>query len=99
MLPYLFIAPYKTTFEAETGTRAMVKRFLKTYKILHKINETIKKGNTGNPEEFSKALNISKRQLTEYIKILKELNCPVKYSRSRITYYYNKGKGLEDLGD
>lgn len=44
---------------------------------------------TGTPKELSVKLNLSERMVYQYMKILKEeFNAPVKYSKTRASYYY-----------
>lgn len=45
---------------------------------------------TGNPEELATKLHISKRQLFNYIRDLKELGYNIKYSHTRNSYYYSE---------
>jgi predicted DNA-binding transcriptional regulator YafY len=64
---------------------------------------------TGKPCDCAHKIGISERSLYDYLKILKEMGAPVKFSRNRGTYYYNEegrfrvsfiSKGLEEhLGE
>jgi predicted DNA-binding transcriptional regulator YafY len=36
-------------------------------------------------------IGISERSLYDYLKLLKEMGAPVKFSRGRRTYYYSEG--------
>ena len=64
---------------------------------------------TGKPADCANKIGISERSLYDYLKILKEMGAPVKFSRNRGTYYYNEegrfrisfiSKGLEEhLGE
>lgn len=64
---------------------------------------------TGKPADCAHKIGISERSLYDYLKILKEMGAPVKFSRNRGTYYYNEdgrfrisfiSKGVEEhLGE
>jgi hypothetical protein len=59
--------------------------------LLKRIHENISRESTGSPGCFSEKLGISKRFLHEILEYLKsELNAPIEYSRSRMTYYYSE---------
>ena len=53
------------------------------------IDRRIKTKSTGNTSEFATRLGISKSQLHEELRLMKELDAPIAYSRIRQTYYYN----------
>lgn len=54
------------------------------------INYLIQKKATGTPLQLARKLSISKRSVQEYIQQMKELGFPIKYSKSRTSYYYEK---------
>jgi predicted DNA-binding transcriptional regulator YafY len=64
---------------------------------------------TGKPAACANKIGISERSLYDYLKILKEMGAPVRFSRNRGTYYYNEdgrfrisfiSKGIEEhLGE
>jgi predicted DNA-binding transcriptional regulator YafY len=64
---------------------------------------------TGTPANCASKIGISERSLYDYLKILKEMGAPIKFSRNRGTYYYNEdgrfrvsfiSKGVEErLGE
>lgn len=64
---------------------------------------------TGKPADCAHKIGISERSLYDYLKILKEMGAPIKFSRNRGTYYYNEegrfrisfiSKGIEEhLGE
>lgn len=64
--------------------------------FLHKlirIDYLIRHNNTGTPLECAGKVGMSERSLYEYIKILKDFGAPIKYNRSKQTYYYeNDGR-------
>lgn len=43
---------------------------------------------TGKPADCAHKIGISERSLYDYLKILKQMGAPIKFSRSRGTYYY-----------
>jgi len=45
---------------------------------------------TGKPADCANKIGISERSLYDYLKILKEMGAPIKFSRNRGTYYYNE---------
>ena len=45
---------------------------------------------TGNPHDCAQKIGISERSLYDYLKLLKEMGAPVKFSRHQGTYYYNE---------
>ena len=45
---------------------------------------------TGTPANCANKIGISERSLYDYLKILKEMGAPIKFSRNRGTYYYNE---------
>jgi biotin operon repressor len=62
---------------------------LKKYVIIfNRINNLIEKQSTGRPEEMASKLGISKRQLFNYLKDLKELGYEIEYSPVIESYFY-----------
>ena len=57
---------------------------------LDRLDQYIREKATGTPKQLSAKLDISERQVRGYIKLLKDLGAPVRYSRRRSTYYYIK---------
>jgi predicted DNA-binding transcriptional regulator YafY len=55
---------------------------------LNRLDYLINHKSTGTPAACAKKIGISERSLYDYLKILKELGAPVKFSRDRRTYYY-----------
>jgi predicted DNA-binding transcriptional regulator YafY len=45
---------------------------------------------TGTPANCAQKIGISERSLYDYLKILKEMGAPIKFSRNRGTYYYDE---------
>lgn len=53
------------------------------------IDTLIRTKATGPTKQLAKKLNLSERQTLEFLKEMKELGCPIKYSRKRQSYYYD----------
>lgn len=62
---------------------------------LQRMNELIKGENTGTPDEFSRKLGISRRQLYAEIEYLKDLGVDIGYSRHRRTFNFNNGHEIK----
>lgn len=62
---------------------------------LQRIHDLIKVERTGTPDEFAETVHISRRQLYEYIQIIKDLGVDIKYSKSRTTFYMCNGHELK----
>lgn len=61
--------------------------------LLHRLirlDHFIHYKSTGSPTDFAKKIGISERSLYDYLKILKEMGAPVRFSRGRRTYYYTE---------
>ncbi|MBP3943801.1 hypothetical protein J5U18_09520 [Sphingobacteriaceae bacterium WQ 2009] len=52
------------------------------------INKLISSAKTGTQQEFAKRLNISISRLARIIEYLKEEGAPIKFDRTKNTYYY-----------
>lgn len=63
---------------------------LKYIERLKRIDDLIRRKATGNPEEFAKKLNISRSQLLQDLKELKELGAAIEYSFNSRSYYYGE---------
>jgi predicted DNA-binding transcriptional regulator YafY len=57
--------------------------------LLLKLDLFIRQKATGVPREFARKMGISERSLYEYLKVLKELGAPIKWSRIERSYYYS----------
>ena len=57
--------------------------------LLLKLDLFIRQKGTGVPRDFARKLGISERSLYEYLKVLKDLGAPIKWSRSEQSYYYS----------
>ena len=55
---------------------------------LHKLDYLINHKSTGTPADCANKIGISERSLYDYLRILKDMGAPVKFSRDRRTYYY-----------
>jgi predicted DNA-binding transcriptional regulator YafY len=62
--------------------------------LLHRLirlDHLINHKSTGTPSSCAQKIGISERSLYDYLKLLKEMGAPVKFSRGRRTYYYTEG--------
>ena len=62
--------------------------------LLHRLirlDHLIAHKSTGTPADCASKIGISERSLYDYLKILKEMGAPVKFSRDRRTYFYTEG--------
>ncbi len=57
--------------------------------LLLKLDQFIRQKGTGSPPEFARKMGISERSLYEYLKVLKDLGAPIKWSRQERSYYYS----------
>lgn len=58
---------------------------------LIRLDHLIRFKSTGTPADCAQKVGISERSLYDYLKILKDLGAPVRFSRGRRTYYYAEG--------
>jgi predicted DNA-binding transcriptional regulator YafY len=58
---------------------------------LIRLDHLIQYKSTGTPADCAQKIGISERSLYDYLKILKEMGAPVRFSRGRRTYYYSEG--------
>jgi len=66
----------------------------KYFNRLESLDHLIRIKGTGTPKELAKRLNISERSIYEYIILLQTLGAPVRYCKSRRSYYYEKTGGV-----
>ena len=57
--------------------------------LLLQLDQFIRQKGTGSPPEFARKMGISERSLYEYLKVLKDLGAPIKWSRQDRSYYYS----------
>ncbi len=71
-----------------------MKQTKKIIERLRRIDKLVQLSATGAPKQLASMLDISERQLYNYICLMRnELNAPIKYNKHRQTYYYlEKGK-------
>ena len=55
---------------------------------MERLQEYIRRECTGDVDELSGKLGVSRRTLFYYIEILRDTGLVIKFSRSRNTYYY-----------
>jgi predicted DNA-binding transcriptional regulator YafY len=56
--------------------------------LLQRLDLSIQQKGTGSPPEFARKMGISERSLYEYLRVLKDLGAPIKFSRQERSYYY-----------
>lgn len=59
--------------------------------LLLRLDQFIRQKRTGSPSEFARKMGISERSLYEYLRVLKDLGAPIKFSRQDRSYYYETG--------
>ena len=69
--------------------------FIKQIERLQLLNKLIQEQNTGSPEELAKRLNVSRRQLYNYLESLKDIGIEICYSRKYDTFYFGDRKKLK----
>jgi DNA-binding IclR family transcriptional regulator len=67
---------------------------LRYFNKMQHLDHLIRKKATGNQNEFSRKVNMSRSTLNEYLKQMKALGFPIKFCRKRNTYYYTEEGGL-----
>lgn len=67
----------------------------KTKERIAKFDYLVSHNMTGTPGELATQLNLSKRQLYNFLNELKEMNVPVKYSKEKQCYHYTKSGSLQ----
>ena len=71
---------------------------LKQIRRLKYIDYLIKRKATGNLENFASRNGLCKRAMTDLLNEMKELGFPIRYDRSRNTYYYHEeGEMVKNL--
>lgn len=64
--------------------------FIRYINRLKYLDYMIRKKATGDLETFAKKNNLSKRGLSDVLNEMKEMGFPIKFDRSRRTYYYDE---------
>ena len=62
--------------------------------LLHRLirlDHLIAHKSTGTPADCANKIGISERSLYDYLRILKDMGAPVRFSRDRRTYFYSEG--------
>jgi len=58
------------------------------------LNYLIKHKITGNAEELSSKLHVSKNTVHRLIETMRQLGCPIEYCKTQKTYYYTTEGGI-----
>ena len=66
-------------------------KYLERFDRLHHL---IGKKSTGTPAELAEKLDLSKRAVYEYIRIMREIGAPIAFCHVRQTYYYERTVGF-----
>lgn len=71
---------------------------MQLFKYIDRINlmdRLIRQGRTGTPAEFANRLGLSVSRLARIIDCLKGIGAPLKYDRTRESYYYNEEYSIQ----
>ena len=55
---------------------------------IQRLDQLIRIKGTGSPTELAQRIGISERSVYEYLKLMKGLGAPIKYSREKKSYSY-----------
>ena len=55
---------------------------------LQRMDHLILTKATGRPSELASKIGISERSIYDYLKLMREMGAPIKFSHSRKSYYY-----------
>lgn len=70
---------------------------IKYFEKIKRMDNLIAKKATGNPQEFSRKMNFSKRSLMGYIRAMRFLGFPIKYDKERGCYFYKEDCERPDI--
>lgn len=70
--------------------KILIMPLLKYIARLKRIDELISKKRTGDSFSFARRLNLSRSSLLIYLKEMKELGFPIKFTKSKNSYYYSE---------
>jgi predicted DNA-binding transcriptional regulator YafY len=62
---------------------------------LSHLDHLIQFRRTGRPSACATKIGISERSLYDYLKLMKDMGAPVKFSRAKGTYYYDSSGNLK----
>jgi hypothetical protein len=74
-----------TSFHIQTPISMSLKKYVEIY---FQLENLIRFEQTGSPQELSSKLNVSERQVFNYIRDLKELGLQIKFSQEKNTYLF-----------
>ncbi|MBK7652717.1 MAG: HTH domain-containing protein [Flammeovirgaceae bacterium] len=63
---------------------------LKYIERLDRMNDLIRRKATGNPDEFAKKLQVSRSQLMQDLKELRDLGAPIEFCNASQSYWYTR---------
>jgi len=58
------------------------------FERLEKLDHCIRYKATGSPVELAQKIGISERTLYDYLRLMKQMGAPIKFSNLRKSYYY-----------
>jgi predicted DNA-binding transcriptional regulator YafY len=61
---------------------------------LERIDHLIRIKGTGAPAELAKRLNMSQRNVYQYLNLMREMGAPIKFCPFRESYYYSEEGGF-----
>lgn len=62
--------------------------FIRYIKKIEFLDSLIRRRATGNQSEFAKKARMSRSTLNQYLSEMKQLNFPIKFDKSKNSYYY-----------
>jgi len=62
--------------------------FLKRLEKIKKIDKLIQQGKTGSSADLARRLGVERITILRYIKLMKDMGAPIKYSRDIDSYIY-----------
>jgi len=63
-------------------------QFTRQIELIERLDQLIRFENTGNPKKLSDKLGISEAKLYRVINTMKDLNAPISYNFSKVSYVY-----------
>lgn len=64
--------------------------FLEKISTIERVDQLIRLKATGAPNDLANRLGVSRRCLFNIIKVMKEMEAPIKFCNSRQSYYYER---------
>ncbi len=61
---------------------------------LERIDHLIRIKGTGSPADLAKRLNMSQRNIYQYLNLMRDMGAPIKFDPFRETYFYSEDGGF-----